>query len=161
MCVSVCVCLSQCVCVSVCCALTISLCLPQSCVSVFTVCVSLSVCLCLSVCEPIYYHYPQPMPDSYREAKPFTEKIFSEQAKGVINLAPAYWGIYRMGSDAFDTTREMYQITFMFAKILFYLWFMIIPLWLMVALHQNSIRNSSQAEAIQQINKESPNLPRK
>ena len=74
--------------------------------------------------------YPQPMPEPYSAAKFSLESKFSDQPKEMISLLPAYWGIFRISDDTFETTKEMYQIIFSIAKILFYLWFIIIPLGL-------------------------------
>ena len=96
--------------------------------------------------------YPQPLPGSYMEARPLLINKFSERGQEAIMLAPAYWGMYRMSSDAFDTTKEMYQILFFLVRILFYSWFIIIPAVLLYSLHKENIKCSLQPEAIQQIN---------
>ncbi len=79
-------------------------------------------------------------PDSYEQAKLRTEESFLKRAPDAISLAPAYWGIFRMTMDAYQTSRELYEFAMALIKAIFYLWFVIIPGYFLWSINRTKIR---------------------
>jgi hypothetical protein len=53
-----------------------------------------------------------------------------------------------VGLDAFETSRDMYDLIFMLARTLFYLWFLVIPLGLLYVLNADDVKDSLRVSTV-------------
>ncbi|MCA9408393.1 MAG: hypothetical protein KC733_06870 [Candidatus Omnitrophica bacterium] len=103
--------------------------------------------------EPISYHFSEKLPNSYQGVKILMSNEIFVNSKELTALAPAYWGLFQVGKDVFISTKQMYQMMFSVTKVLFYLWFIIIPIVCFYLLHrEKKLRFLENSNAFQQDN---------